>query len=821
MPRGNDTSDGRRTSKSLLTLDRAPCAEAAWESVGPDFIAGAIRQVVAVPVGGSDLWLYAVSANGGIWRLQSVSDYPDTRWEPLTDSELPVRFRRMAVGDGDERRFVYAATSLKTRVGRRITDCTSLLYRSTNHGGTWASEAIPDMGVVHKLLVDREDPEVVWAATSLGLWRRGATPGISLPSQAFWNRFYEGDCLDVAVDPDDSSVVYLGVRARGVYKSTNGGGSFGSAPILEYLPPTAHQTAPREQREAIKIALGRRRKNGASESPEDRTVVVRFGDEVCVSRSGGDLRAGIKQHWDRHVLRLLRPADDPDEKPVLDPEWDGSGLGGGHIRRSETLEREPNEWCNCLAVDPFDSDHFLLGSAWLFETRDGGASGHWTSPPAGHGDVNSVAFDPVTQGRVFNANDGGVFASTDGGASWGRMNHADTLPSGGPNVSRGLVASEFRHCAIRNGRVLATIDHTGFILKNTDRRWQFLLRNAEDAPTRLNHEHSWTFACPESDHRFYVINWVTDDDPQTTDDQGVRGRVAQFDLQVDPDDSEGLIAAPYSGNEDFDKWLFDDPVCYPAHGAYMPDDLVFNENQPGPFAVRVARRRVARRTRPKLGREILAATTGATLPGCTIRSLWIPRSSSSDWANQSEWSRRLEHTESWEAIYAISFVPGGGGSAYAVTARGRLLRRRGGRQRSPYTWEEVADWPDMPASDPFVSRVAVAGESRAYVVSQHAIGLYTSGDSKIETIHVSSSPDESFMSFAMHPSRAWTLFLGTNRGVYVSATYGRSWEPYQLELPAVPVTELIFDGSFLYAATFGRGLWRCRPCPVIGLLGPS
>jgi ligand-binding sensor domain-containing protein len=84
----------------------------------------------------------------------------------------------------------------------------------------------------------------------------------------------------------------------------------------------------------------------------------------------------------------------------------------------------------------------------------------------------------------------------------------------------------------------------------------------------------------------------------------------------------------------------------------------------------------------------------------------------------------------------------------------------------------------------------------------------------MRTIFTLSNPNEErLMAIAAHPSRDGTLFLGTTRGVYMSENDGVDWEPYRLGMPSVPITRLVFDEGFLYAATYGRGLWRCRPCP--------
>jgi len=51
------------------------------------------------------------------------------------------------------------------------------------------------------------------------------------------------------------------------------------------------------------------------------------------------------------------------------------------------------------------------------------------------------------------------------------------------------------------------------------------------------------------------------------------------------------------------------------------------------------------------------------------------------------------------------------------------------------------------------------------------------------------------------------LFAGTESGVYVSDDDGVEWRPMQLNLPAVPVTDLAVKEGNLIAATQGRGYW--------------
>jgi photosystem II stability/assembly factor-like uncharacterized protein len=57
------------------------------------------------------------------------------------------------------------------------------------------------------------------------------------------------------------------------------------------------------------------------------------------------------------------------------------------------------------------------------------------------------------------------------------------------------------------------------------------------------------------------------------------------------------------------------------------------------------------------------------------------------------------------------------------------------------------------------------------------------------------------------PTRKGLLYLGTERGVMFSADGGASWRPLRLNLPTVPVHDLIVKQNDLVLGTHGRGIW--------------
>jgi len=57
------------------------------------------------------------------------------------------------------------------------------------------------------------------------------------------------------------------------------------------------------------------------------------------------------------------------------------------------------------------------------------------------------------------------------------------------------------------------------------------------------------------------------------------------------------------------------------------------------------------------------------------------------------------------------------------------------------------------------------------------------------------------------PKRKGLLYAGTENGIYISYDDGANWETFQLNLPIVPITDLLVRDNNLIVATQGRSLW--------------
>jgi photosystem II stability/assembly factor-like uncharacterized protein len=82
-------------------------------------------------------------------------------------------------------------------------------------------------------------------------------------------------------------------------------------------------------------------------------------------------------------------------------------------------------------------------------------------------------------------------------------------------------------------------------------------------------------------------------------------------------------------------------------------------------------------------------------------------------------------------------------------------------------------------------------------------------------------PDDFARAIREDTVRPGLLYLGTERGIYVSFTDGAAWEPLQLGLPATPVHGIVVEDHDLVIATHGRGFYVLDSIGVLRQLTPA
>lgn len=340
-----------------------PILNEAWS--GGDDASGRVVSIAAHPLDGDIA--YAASASGGIWKTTDGG----LNWEPKTD-DLSILNHGCVVIDPSNPETVYAGTGEYTTLSAG-----DGLFRSTDGGATWERIATTSQvgNQCSRIVVDPSDPNVIHLTGSGGYAR-------SIDGGNSWTKpLGSGRCSDVAINPVDPTMVYVGRHSDGIHRSLNRGATFTK---LTGGLPTSNISR-------ILVSV-------AASNPS-----VIYG--VFVNNSSG--------------LEGLYRSDNG---------------GATWIKKINTPNfPHPQGWYDCfVGVDPTDENVVYCGGvfptyavAGVIKTTDGGLN--WTDITFGsndtqlHPDQHSVTFGP--DGRVWVGNDGGIWTTDDGGDTWNPRNN--------------------------------------------------------------------------------------------------------------------------------------------------------------------------------------------------------------------------------------------------------------------------------------------------------------------------------------------------------------------------------------------------------------
>jgi photosystem II stability/assembly factor-like uncharacterized protein len=111
-------------------------------------------------------------------------------------------------------------------------------------------------------------------------------------------------------------------------------------------------------------------------------------------------------------------------------------------------------------------------------------------------------------------------------------------------------------------------------------------------------------------------------------------------------------------------------------------------------------------------------------------------------------------------------------------------------------------------ADPFVKGGAYVAGTR-YKSGDYTPYLYKTKDYGANWELITSGIDPAHFTRVVRadPGRKGLLYCGTETGMYISFDDGTSWQPFQRNLPIVPITDLTIKNKNLIAATQGRSFW--------------
>ena len=251
-----------------------------------------------------------------------------------------------------------------------------------------------------------------------------------------------GRVADIAVDPADHRIWYVGAAAGGVWKTTNAGISY--TPVFDGQGSFSIGAITIDPKNPAVVWVGTGENNAQR--------VVAYGDGLYKSIDGGRSWKNVGLKHSEHIARI---EIDPRNSDVVyvaaqGPLWSKGGDRGlykttdGGVTWEKVLSVDDWTGVNDVTLDPRDPDT-LVATTWqrvrrthgyvgggpgsgVHRSTDGGKT--WTKMQSGFPDVDlgriGLARSPANADVVYAiaeaADDkGGFFRSRDGGASWTKM----------------------------------------------------------------------------------------------------------------------------------------------------------------------------------------------------------------------------------------------------------------------------------------------------------------------------------------------------------------------------------------------------------------
>jgi photosystem II stability/assembly factor-like uncharacterized protein len=666
------------------------------------------------------------------------------------------------------------------------------------------------------------DPLTYYAATaSGGVWK-------SSDGGTIWKPVFDDQPVasigSIAVAASDPSVVYVGageanirgnvVAGDGIYKSTDAGktwshvfkqkGQIGTLvvhprnPDIAFAAVLGHAFGPNPERGVYRTTDGGRTwqrvlfkdaDTGASDvafDPSNPRIVFAglwqarrrpwhlesggAGSGLYVSRDGGDtwlrlegkgLPGGV---WGR-VGVAVAPSDGRRVYALIEAEKGGlyrSDDGGESwsLASAHRSLRQRAWYYTTLSVDPANPDVVWFPQVPLLRTSDGGKTIKLVKE-VHHGDCHDVWIDPKDPRRVIMGNDGGVDVSTNGGETW---------------LAPPLPIAQLYHVAADNRvpyHVAGAAQDWGTVAgpSNSLRSGGIALFDWYGVG---GGEAGYTAHDPIDPNLVYAGEYL--------------GILTRFDLRTRQARNVTAYPANLSGHGAVDgryRFNWTAPILVSPHDpktVYHGGNVLLRTQDGGqswtPISPDLTRDDESKQRWS--GGPVTGDNTGAEFYGTLFAVAESPRQRGVIWAGSDDglvhltrdsgqtWTNltpNLPRLPEWATISMIEPSPFDAGTAYVVADAHRLDDDR-----------------------PHVYKTSDFGRSWKSLAATLPADVY---------LHA----------LREDPKRRGLLYLGTERGVMVSRDDGATWSELRLNLPTVPVHDLVVKDDDLVVGTHGRSIW--------------
>ncbi len=651
------------------------------------------------------------------------------------------------------------------------------VWKTDDAGVTWRpiSDGFLDRGSIGAIAVADSDPNVVYVGTGEACVRSNFSEGDGVYRSTDAGRTWTHVGLDltrqigrIVVDPSNPDVVYVAALGnvfgpsaeRGVYRSKDGGRTW--ARVLFVDENTGAVDLSIDPRDSRVLYAGmwrvrRRPWNLDSGGP---------GSGLYKSTDAGDtwrpLTAGLPTGIKGRIGVAVSPVRSSRVWAIVEATDGGvfrSDDSGASWSRTngESAIRERAWYYSHIIADPAALDTVYVLTLQINKSTDGGRSFKVVRPR--HSDNHGLWIDPDDADRLINGNDGGANISVNGGRTWTTEDNQAT--------------GQFYHVI-------------------TDGRFPYRIYGAQ--------QDSSTVSIPSRTSSSGIA---------ATDWYGVGGGESGY-VAPDPSNPDIVYAGSYYGlltRYDHATGDIHDVSVWPVTPGGRPAaDVKFRFQWTFPI--------VASRHAPGTiyaGANILFKTSDGGSDWQAIS----PDLTRNDRAKQGPSGGPLTGDNSsadyYDTIFTVAESPLDAGTIWVGTDDGLVqVTRDGGQHWQNVTPRGMPDWArvSLVSASPHDAGTAYVAANHYQMDDRRPYIFKTADFGQTWTQVVQGLPDDAFVRAVREdPERRNLLYAATERGVFASADGGERWRSLQLNLPAVPVTDLVVHDADLVVSTQGRGFW--------------
>jgi len=652
------------------------------------------------------------------------------------------------------------------------------VWRTTDGGSTWGN--ISDGyfgGSIGAVAVSESDPNVLYVGEGEKTVRGNVSSGFgvwkSLDAGKTWQHLGLKDSRHIGrirIHPKNPDLVYVAVMGdlyqsndmRGVYRSQDGGKNWqrilfankdaGAVDLI--LDPTnpriMYASTWNVRRTPYSLSSG---------GP---------GSSLWKSTDGGDTWQDISRHeglpagtWGISAV-AVSPVNANRVWALIEAEAGGlfrSDDGGLNWRKltDDRNLRQRAWYYTRVYADPKDEDGVYVLNVAYHKSKDGGRTFQSFDTP--HSDHHDLWLAPENPNRVIIADDGGAQVSTDGGLNWTSYLNQ---PTG--QFYRVVTDNHFpyRIYGAQQDNSTVRILHRSNGYTIGDRDWEETA-GAESAHLAVNPTNpdivyggnygGFLSRVDHSTNQERIIN-VWPDNPMGHGAEGMKYRFQwNFPILFSPHDAKKLytgsnhLHVTYNEGQSWELLSPDltrnDPTKLGPSGGPITKDNTSVEYYGTIFAISES-----------------PAEKDVIWTGSDDGLLHVTRDNGKTWTNVTP-----KNMPAWIMVNSIDAHPSVKGTAYVAATMYK------------------------------------SGDFRPY--------LYKTTDyGKSWTKITNGIPETHFTRVVrVDPKRPGLLYAGTEYGMYISFNDGASWQPFQLNLPLVSITDLTLKNDNLIAATQGRGFW--------------